>query len=985
MTPILRNFASLAAVAASLQGCAAYDQASWSPAQPVRATPATQKLLALPPAGQRVAIAVYNFSDQTGQFKPTDGVQTLSRAVTQGATSILIKALQEVGNNGWFTVIERERLDNVLRERAVIREMRSSYLGEKTINPQALPPLLFAGILLEGGVIGYDSNTKTGGLGARFLGIGGDVKYREDTVTVYLRAVSVKTGEVLTNVSVRKTIASFGAGGSAFRYVAFKELLEVETGFSFNEPDALALQHAIEEAVYGLVLEGAMQDLWCLSSTEEISASLIRSYIARRDGIDERNVAMPRQADGSLRSGACTARNSAQRRQAPAVSAAPAAAQQPQPQLPPATGQTAAPASASPLAAQAVRPAPAPATAPAAAVPAGRSASGAGARPATQAPLAPPVRSFAERPAAELPKPAFGLPPTGCRRACSRSCRTRDNAGFAAGAEGAAFVGQSAGNAGVFRRAGHGDRPIPPLPPRGGIAAGARLRRCSGSASCRTGGPGGSDRATGGGFLCRHSGGAAHCRWHACNARSLAGFCAAPCASLGRSGATVCFNSGRAAGSRHCGDRPLRDLGKHHRHSRPRVDRRLQDRRQHDFKRRPPPLKRGSIGNHDWRRDADGPGFGQVTGTCPGVRKPHEPGYGAFLRLTQFRGFAPVAEMQHRRGNSPFRFPSTAAATGCGSRNVRLWAAAKPRCAPGPSELSRPGRAAPEQRRLVMKKLLLCTASATALLLAAPALADNSTSTVNQSNTGNGAVVDQTGSIDGGSSLIDQTGANNAAAVTQADDGSGSTPVNVSTINQSGNDNAATVNQDTSTAALQTNSSIDQSGNSNIATVTQIDDDQSSAIVQSSDDNEATVVQGDAVLALGDQSWSNSSSINQAGGGSHLAEVQQLAFNNDSTIDQSGTNDNAYVLQTGETNSSSILQSADDSTADVEQSGDNNTSIVNQSGFDQYALVTQSGSGNDSSVIQTGFSNEAYVTQSTDNNSSFVTQGGSGNVATVNQ
>jgi len=194
----------------------------------------------LPPAGQKVAIAVYGFTDQTGQFKPTDGAQTLSRAVTQGATSILVKSLHEAGRRSWFTVIEREKLDNVLRERAVIREMRSSYLGEKTINPQALPPLLFAGVLLEGGIIGYDSNTKSGGSGARFLGIGGQTQYREDTVTVYLRAVSVKTGEVLSSVSMRKSIASIAVGASAFRYVAFRELLELEAGVTYNEPDQLA-------------------------------------------------------------------------------------------------------------------------------------------------------------------------------------------------------------------------------------------------------------------------------------------------------------------------------------------------------------------------------------------------------------------------------------------------------------------------------------------------------------------------------------------------------------------------------------------------------------------------------------------------------------------------------------------------------------------------------------------------------------------------
>jgi curli production assembly/transport component CsgG len=296
-----------------ISGCAAHDGAAWQAAVPVKATPATLKLQNLPAAGQRVAIAVYNFSDQTGQFKPTEGVQTLSRAVTQGSTSILVKALQEAGGRNWFTVIERERLDNILRERAVIREMRSAYLGEKKLNPQALPPLMFAGILLEGGIIGYDSNTKTGGVGARFLGIGGDTKYREDTVTIYLRAVSVKTGEVLTNVSVRKSIASVGVGASAFRYVAFKELLELESGFTFNEPDALAMQQAIEEAVYGMIMEGALQRLWCFSTTPEASGVLLTRYIAQRDGLKDRDVNLPPVAGGGTLNGSCATQQTARR------------------------------------------------------------------------------------------------------------------------------------------------------------------------------------------------------------------------------------------------------------------------------------------------------------------------------------------------------------------------------------------------------------------------------------------------------------------------------------------------------------------------------------------------------------------------------------------------------------------------------------------------------------------------------------------------
>jgi curli production assembly/transport component CsgG len=245
----------------------------------------TQRLLAAIPAPERpVAVAVYDFSDQTGQFKQSDTTQTLSRAVTQGASAILVKALQDAGDRKWFTIVERESLKDLLSERQIIREMRERYLGEKGVNPQALPALLFAGVLLEGGVISYDTNTVTGGAGAAFLGIGGHTEYRQDTVTVYLRAVSVRTGEVLTTVTASKTIASKAISANAFKFVAFKELLEAEAGITTNEPSHLALQQAIEKAVYGLVMEGVELHLW---NFEDPKAGwpLLWRYKQERDGV----------------------------------------------------------------------------------------------------------------------------------------------------------------------------------------------------------------------------------------------------------------------------------------------------------------------------------------------------------------------------------------------------------------------------------------------------------------------------------------------------------------------------------------------------------------------------------------------------------------------------------------------------------------------------------------------------------------------------
>ena len=275
---------------ASLSGCATVGEdgrdtvPSMSKLAEIPERTQTQNLLAsIPPPQRPVAIAVYGFTDQTGQFKPNETGQTLSRAVTQGGGSILAKALQDAGNRQWFTIVERESLRNLLNERQIIREMRERYLGETSVNAQALPAMLFAGVLLEGGIISYDTNTVTGGAGAAFLGIGGRAEYRQDTVTVYLRAVSVRTGEVLTTVTASKTIASKALGASAFKFVAFKELLEAEAGFTTNEPDHLALQQAIEKAVYSLVMEGVELKLWDFADVKA-GWPLLWRYRQERDG-----------------------------------------------------------------------------------------------------------------------------------------------------------------------------------------------------------------------------------------------------------------------------------------------------------------------------------------------------------------------------------------------------------------------------------------------------------------------------------------------------------------------------------------------------------------------------------------------------------------------------------------------------------------------------------------------------------------------------
>ena len=240
-------------------------------------TSISAELRDLPPPSEKLTVSVYDLEDLTGQFKENDRVQTLSKAVTQGGSAILIKALQDTGERRWFTVLERKELDNLLKERQILTEMRRLYRGEEKLDADVLPPLKHAGFIIEGAIIGYDTNVVTGGVGARFLAIGGDTKYLQDVVTVTLRVVSTKTGEVLTSVTTRKMLSSYALQGGAFRYLKLDELLEAEAGVTYNEPKQLAVEAAVEKAVYSLVIEGAELGIWNFAN-RKAGADLIATY-----------------------------------------------------------------------------------------------------------------------------------------------------------------------------------------------------------------------------------------------------------------------------------------------------------------------------------------------------------------------------------------------------------------------------------------------------------------------------------------------------------------------------------------------------------------------------------------------------------------------------------------------------------------------------------------------------------------------------------
>jgi curli production assembly/transport component CsgG len=229
------------------------------------------------PNGKKVTVAVYSFADKTGQRKPTPGIASLSSAVTQGGEVFLIKALQDVGRGTWFDVVERVNIDSLTKERTIIRQMREAYEGK---DAKPLMPLMFAGMIIDGGIIGYDSGSESGGAAYRFLGIGPQTQYSKDTVTVSLRAVSVNTGKVLAAITVTKIVYSTADSVAVLKYINNKNIasgifgnaenvasltgsmFEAESGLTINEPGTLAIKATVEAAVVELIKEGERKGVW---------------------------------------------------------------------------------------------------------------------------------------------------------------------------------------------------------------------------------------------------------------------------------------------------------------------------------------------------------------------------------------------------------------------------------------------------------------------------------------------------------------------------------------------------------------------------------------------------------------------------------------------------------------------------------------------------------------------------------------------------
>ncbi|EHM41889.1 curli production assembly/transport component CsgG [Hafnia alvei ATCC 51873] len=232
-----------------------------------------QDLTHLPEPAGKLFVSVYNIQDETGQFKPYPA-SNFSTAVPQSATAMLVSALKD---SGWFIPLERQGLQNLLNERKIIRAAQEN--GTVAVNNQRqLSSLVAANVLIEGSIIGYESNVKSGGAGARFFGIGASTQYQLDQIAVNLRVVDVNTGQVLSSVNTSKTILSYEVQAGVFRYIDYQRLLEGKIGYTTNEPVMLCVMSAIETGVIYLVNDGITRNLWSLKNAKDVTSPILERY-----------------------------------------------------------------------------------------------------------------------------------------------------------------------------------------------------------------------------------------------------------------------------------------------------------------------------------------------------------------------------------------------------------------------------------------------------------------------------------------------------------------------------------------------------------------------------------------------------------------------------------------------------------------------------------------------------------------------------------
>lgn len=209
----------------------------------INTTPASELLTSLVEPKEKIAVAVYNIQDKTGQYKDDEHLRN-SSIVTQGATEMLVTALMK---SRQFKVLDRIHFQNLLNEQNL--KLNERVKGKN--NGPNLGALIGAEYILEGAITEYDVDKNTGGFGLKIAGKGGSKEYARATCAVDLRITDTTSGEVIWARSLKKEIYGEKVGLTLFSFMG-DNIVELETGRGRQQAINLVVRTLLEEAVYKL-------------------------------------------------------------------------------------------------------------------------------------------------------------------------------------------------------------------------------------------------------------------------------------------------------------------------------------------------------------------------------------------------------------------------------------------------------------------------------------------------------------------------------------------------------------------------------------------------------------------------------------------------------------------------------------------------------------------------------------------------------------
>lgn len=201
-------------------------------------TTATQLLAALPENENKHKVAVYGIQDKTGQYSEIG-----SPIVSQGATEMLITALMR---SRQFKVLDRADFNNFMTEQNLVANDRI-----KADQGPEIGQLSGADYIISGAVTEYQIDKKTGGLGLRVAGKGGQQEYAVASSAIDLRVTDTSSGEVIWAKSLKKEIVGERIGLEVFSFMG-NNIVEFESGKGRQEVINLVVRTLLEEAVYKL-------------------------------------------------------------------------------------------------------------------------------------------------------------------------------------------------------------------------------------------------------------------------------------------------------------------------------------------------------------------------------------------------------------------------------------------------------------------------------------------------------------------------------------------------------------------------------------------------------------------------------------------------------------------------------------------------------------------------------------------------------------